>query len=93
MKVYISGPMTGIPDLNRKAFDEAEKKLTLAKCYVANPHKIDAPHDTYESHMAADIRELTYCDAIYLLPGWTESRGAMAEYAVAQVLGLLRIDG
>jgi hypothetical protein len=93
MKVYISGPMTGLPNLNREAFEAAEKMLDRKKCYVANPHKIESPLDTYEGHMAADIRELTYCDAIYLLPGWSESRGAQAEFAVAKVLGLLVIDG
>lgn len=93
MRVYLSGPMTGIEDLNRKAFEDAEKKLRLANCCVVNPHKIESAEDTYESHLASDIRELTWCDAIYLIPGWESSRGALVEFAVAQVLGLMRIEG
>lgn len=40
MRVYISGPMTNIPDLNRPAFDAAEKRLTAQGHFVINPHHI-----------------------------------------------------
>ena len=40
MRVYVSGPMTGCPDLNRPAFDEAELRLTAQGHFVINPHRI-----------------------------------------------------
>lgn len=42
MRVYISGKMTGCPDLNRQAFDAAEKRLTAGGNFVINPHRIGA---------------------------------------------------
>jgi hypothetical protein len=35
-----------------------------------------------------DIEALVTCDAIHLLPGWQDSKGARAERAVAEWLGL-----
>lgn len=40
MRIYLSGPMTGKPDLNRLAFDAAEKRLTAQGHFVINPHRI-----------------------------------------------------
>lgn len=40
MRIYISGPMTGLPDLNRPAFDAAEKRLTEQGHFVINPHNL-----------------------------------------------------
>ena len=41
-RIYLSGPMTNIPDLNRSAFFEAEKRLTAGGNFVINPHRISA---------------------------------------------------
>ncbi len=35
-----------------------------------------------------DVEALLECDAIYMLPGWKNSKGAVAEVAVADWLGL-----
>jgi hypothetical protein len=48
MRVYISGPMTGLPDLNRTAFDAAEKRLTAQGHFVINPHRIGELFGTAE---------------------------------------------
>ena len=48
MRVYISGKMTGRPDLNRPAFDAAEKRLTAQGHFVINPHRISALFGTAE---------------------------------------------
>ena len=43
-----------------------------------------------------DVAAIRQCDAIFMLHGWSESRGAKAEKAVAEWLGLMvfyQIDG
>lgn len=42
MRVYCSGPMTGHPDLNRPAFDAAERRLSEQGHFVINPHRTSA---------------------------------------------------
>ena len=86
MRVYISGQMTEKPDLNRKAFKDAEQHLKSLGYTVINPH--NCPVDSYEVCMKRDILLLLQCDAIYLLDGWSKSKGAKVEYAVACAIGL-----
>lgn len=84
MKVYISGPMTGLPDLNRPAFTDAEQVLKLCGYEVLNPANVTAPPDaTWEQYMRLDIPMLMHADAIYLLGGWERSRGARIEFNLA----------
>ena len=42
MWISISGCMTGKPDLNRPAFDAAERRLTAQGHFVINPHRFNA---------------------------------------------------
>ena len=119
MIIYCSGPMTNYPDLNRPAFDAAERRLTAQGHFVINPHRISALFGTAEklkesfavyyrmldldanffNHtpstqtlehtriaravMDADLAAVRSCDAIYLLRGWENSRGAKKELAEA----------
>jgi hypothetical protein len=38
--------------------------------------------------MRYDIRALTFCDSIYMMKGWEESKGANIELKVAKAIGL-----
>nr|DAN18739.1 MAG TPA: protein of unknown function (DUF4406) [Caudoviricetes sp.] len=42
-----------------------------------------AEHDTWEAHMLKDIIDLLQCNAIYMLQGWQESKGACIEHYIA----------
>lgn len=44
-RVYISGPITGAPNLNREAFDKEEQLQREAGHEVFNPHSLPAPSD------------------------------------------------
>lgn len=47
------------------------------------------PEDFCLRHAAArDLAAILSCDAIHLLPGWQDSKGARAERAVAEWVGL-----
>ena len=43
---------------------------------------------TWEDWLVADIHWISKSDAIHMLPGWRESKGAQVEYLVAKGLGL-----
>lgn len=89
MKVYISGPMTGVEDLNHPAFNEAASWLRSCGHEVVNPAELGEPDGwTWEQFLRRDLRYLLECDAIFLLPGWHASRGANLEQYVAVKLGL-----
>ena len=41
--------------------------------------------DSYARKMGNDIEALLECDAIYMCKGWQDSKGCMAEFAVAKI--------
>lgn len=92
MKVYISGPMTGLPDYNFPAFNAAADALRADGFEVENPaDKGVIDGWTWTDYLRLDLRIITECDAIYTLPGWRQSPGARLEVHVATALGLERL--
>lgn len=91
MKVYIAGPMTGLPHFNRAAFLQAALNLSFEKHVPLNP-AILPDGLTEADYMAVGITMLQRADAIYLLTGWQFSAGARAEHALALKLGLEVIE-
>lgn len=103
MKIYIAGPMTGIPLLNFPLFNLHAAELRAAGHDVVNPAELNGGADELwavatmtpeqvQAHwltcMRKDIAQLILCDAIFMLPGWKASRGASLEQHIAQSLGL-----
>lgn len=85
MRVYISGAITGTDDYMER-FARAEGMLADAGYSVINPAAVNAmlPQDmTYEEYMAHDMFLMDMCDAVYMLAGWEQSRGANREYGYA----------
>ena len=95
-RIYIAGPMTGKPDLNRAEFEKAWIRLRRDGSWdagiVVPPWVADAEvwdQSTPIGLIAAKlIDKLLDCDAIYMLRGWEQSKGATAEHAVAKWIGL-----
>ena len=60
--------MTGYPDLNRPAFDAAEKRLTALGHFAINPHHISEPFGTAEEMEAsfAEYYRMLELDANFL---------------------------
>lgn len=91
MKVYLAGPMTGLPDHNFPAFHAATQALREAGYDVVSPAEENpvADHSRPEPwayYIRRDLRVLLDCDAIALLPGWEASRGACLEKSIAEAL-------
>ncbi len=87
--IYLSGPMTGIPEFNFPAFTAACEALRAAGHEVVSPHElIDNTDQAWSYYIRHDlIAMLTHCNSIALLPGWYDSRGAKLEFQVAVALG------
>jgi len=93
-RIYIAGPMTGLPEHNFPAFHAAAKRLQEAGWETVNPAenfdgRTDLPRETY---LRADIELLATCDAVAMLPGWEDSRGAKLEYLIAWELAMPILD-
>ena len=89
MKIYISGPITGIENGNKEAFDHVEGELKARGHEVVNPHSLPHNHGkSWEEYMREDIKALLDCEAVYALAGWSRSRGAVVEVDLADTLGI-----
>ena len=88
-KVYISGPITGMPEENKPAFAAEAARLLALGYQVENPADVVLPDGaTWADFMRADIPRLLACTHIRMLDGWTMSRGARLEHHIAISLGL-----
>jgi len=98
MRVYIAGPMRGLPGWNFPAFDAAEERWRASGHTAFSPAQVDralkyGPEqgespDHLRHVINVDITCIMAADALALLPGWENSRGATVELALAQFLGL-----
>lgn len=76
-RIYISGPMTGLPDFNFPAFNVEAERLRALGYDVINPVDINPDTTTpYNECLRNDLKALLDCDTIAMLPGYGASRGA-----------------
>lgn len=88
-KLYVAGPMTGLPEYNYPAFDAAAAALRQAGYQVVNPAEDGLPLDApWEHHLRLAIAKLMSCQAVATLPGWHRSKGAQLEVHNALALGM-----
>jgi len=104
MTIYLSGPMTGIKDFNREAFKKEAKRLRADGNLVFNPAEHYGPDSwTWADWLVFDLEILIKgtltesCtrrafEAIVMLPGWKNSKGAKIEHSVATQMGIQIIE-
>lgn len=80
--LYIAGPMTGLPDYNRPAFNKAQAQLEAAGYRVLNPAR-QPDGLSYTEYMDRGYDDIRQSDGVALLDGWDESPGANAEVRFA----------
>ena len=86
--VYISGPMTGLPDYNRAAFDLRAKLIREAGYQVNNPADISRKHGLdkpYAFFFREAMRMLLQSDVLYVFGDITKSEGAQMEIKTAKM--------
>ncbi len=90
-KIYLSGPMTGIEELNYPLFNNVAALLRATGDMVYNPAEYcgikGIPEASFNLRRAfSDYLQYIclYANTLVLLPGWEQSKGAMAEFMVAR---------
>lgn len=87
--IYIAGQMAGLPDNNFPAFFAAEKVLRSKGWEPINPARFNTVFGTEPTGRLLDAvceserAAIPHLDAIYLLKGWENSKGAKRELEVA----------
>ena len=86
--------MTGYQDYNFPAFHAAAQAWRDGGWDAINPAEIEAndAEDSYRFYLRQDINLLVDCDAIAMLEGYENSKGAMLEMNIAQALKLRVYD-
>lgn len=83
MRLYVIGPVTGMPGKNRAAFEDARDKLAAMGHRADTPHVLVPDGATWEQAMRISLNRLTQprrggaplYDGVARLPGWRESKG------------------
>ena len=88
MRIYISGPITNVPDYKEK-FARAEQNLKAKypDAEIINPTVLDKLPLEYDEYMKLDLMLLDMCDAIYMMNGWEKSKGACIEFGYSIAKG------
>lgn len=104
MRLYIAGPMTGLPNFNYPAFFEAEEQLRALGHEPINPARVSGedldaaldrangnqgrPTHTWEYYVKEGLKSLLTADGLVVLPDWQGSRGARLEVDTAAKLSM-----
>lgn len=93
-RVYISGPISGHDlEQQRKKFKAVQERLESIGYETFNPMENGLPADSSTAqHMRRDLsklcREEDPFDTIYMMSGWTHSKGCKTEFDCATVMGM-----
>ena len=89
MRVYLCGPMTGMPLLNYPAFNELASELRAHGLEVMNPaENPEPPCRSWKGYMRMSLKQIADADLIVVLAGWPASKGATLEISTARGLGV-----
>lgn len=87
--IYLSGKITGEPDLGVAAFTIAQYVLEDHGYTVLNPTTIEGDlNNSWEWWMKRALSMMMEAQGVAMLPDWNLSRGAQIEYGLAQHLGM-----
>lgn len=94
--LYISGPMSNLPEENLAAFTLADTFLKEVGFKTINPHVLNKllrerlqRTPTYYEFLREDMIQIaTSADGLYMLEGWWRSPGAQREMTFATWLGI-----
>ena len=88
MRLYVAGPMAGLPEFNYPLFRAVAADLRQRGYDVENPadNVPPVPDGTaaqWHDYMRVALAQMLTCEGVALLSGWQRSRGASLEVYVA----------
>lgn len=98
MRLYLSGPITGIENYLENFREAADGLKRDGYTDIINPAELcavlPAEHTTWDEYMTICMDLLEMADAVILLLGWKQSRGSQREvgYAMAKDLIILEYE-
>jgi len=97
-RIYLSGPMTGLPNFNAAEFNRFAEIYRSKGFIVVSPAEMDNGDysGTYAYYLKRDIAVLISdvepIHRMYLLPNWHKSKGARLEKHIAEIIGITMYD-
>jgi len=91
-RIYIAGPMTGLPNYNRKAFIMAAGHISTNTDLIPVHTAWIRDGLAWSEYMELAQDMLSLCDLVCVLPGWEQSKGAQIEVALARDAGMPVIE-
>lgn len=104
VQVYLAGPMRNYAEFNFPAFADATEKLRAKGYKVHSPAEEETragfdpktgryPEGKHQRTVRENLRDdlcwiCEYADLVVLLPGWEQSKGALAEVHCASAIGV-----
>lgn len=94
-KIYIAGKVTGLPIAEvEDKFMVAQKEIEAQGFLAVNPIEVVGTWDcTWKEAMLKCVKAMIDCDAVLLLPCWTDSKGAIIEQKIASDLEIRTLIG
>ena len=97
MKVYISGPVSGLANSTARAnFAAAAAEIKRKGHEPVNPcllqDVLTPSTTTWNQYMIVALALMSVCEAIVLLPGWETSKGARIEAREAMNGGMIQFN-
>ena len=84
--IYLSGPMSGIPEYNYPAFEAAALGLRARRFMVINPanNRPAVSNPTWRDYMEISLAQVQLADMVVVMKGWETSQGACLEVSEAR---------
>ena len=87
-RIYISGPMSGLPENNFPAFFAMEERIRTAGDLPVNPARFPV-QPSYDDYIRLDLEVIAMtADGAVFLKGWEHSKGANIEMDLIRSLGI-----
>lgn len=89
MRLYLSGPMSGLPEFNYPAFHLAKEMLEARGYDVTSPADLPLRDDwEWVDYIEVDIDSVFVAEGVAYLDGCEQSKGARIERRIAERLNL-----